>query len=133
MLLPAYASRFGRLIPLIVILSGAGIWSLTEAYFGEGYFERHMWTWALALFLAGAVCWFFGRALRRRQPVPQDDPKTGQPPTPGSAAYIRFAMREIEESSRLQPLDSLFFLHMSIWGLIFSASGLIVLLIGWLK
>ena len=127
-------NRFGFLIPLFVLFSELGVQAAADAYFGPRYFERHVWTWAPGLFISAAVCWLLGRALRGRQPPPVTDPKTGGEPTPGTAAYARYAMREIDrEASFNSPRDSFFFLHMVFWAPILAVVGLVILLMGWLR
>lgn len=127
-------NRFGFLIPLFLLFSELGIQAITDRYFSPHYFERHIWTWAIGLFISALVCGLLGRALRGRRQPPVTDPKTGREPTPGTAAYARYAMREIErEESFNSPPDSFFFLHMIFWAPILAVIGFVVLIVGWFR
>ena len=127
-------NRFGFLIPLFVVFAEWGVQSATDACFGAQCFEKHPWTWALGLFVAALVCWWLGRALRGKQISPENDPKTGKEPVPGSAAYARYSMRQInQEAAFSSPRDSLFFLPMFMWGPMLGVVGMGILLMGLLK
>ena len=126
-------NRFGFLIPLFVLFSELGVESVADSYFGAGFFHNHLWVWAVGLLIAAAVCWLLGRALRGQQP-PVTDPKTGGQPVPGTAAYARYAMREIDKEANFNnPPDSFFFLPMYFWGPVLTVIALVVLLVGWLR
>ncbi len=127
-------NRFGFFIPLFILLAESGVQAAVDTLFGTRYFEQHIWPWAIGLFLAAGVCSLLGQFLRGRLPPPEIDPKTGREPIPGTAAYARHAMREIErEATFSSPRDSFFFLPMFMWGPILAVIGFIVLLVGWLR
>ena len=123
--------RFGFLIPFFVVLSEWGVHTFAEAVFGNQYFENHAWTWGVGLLPGAVVCWFLGQILRVREAKLEDDPKTGQQPIPGSAAYARYSMRQINAEAAINnPPDSFFFLQMFMWGPILAVVGVIILLVG---
>ncbi len=127
-------NRFGLLVPLFIMLSLWGVVVVADTFISPSYFKRHEWMWAFVFFIAGTVCWLLGRTLKARQPPPVTDPKTGLEPVPGTAAYARYTMREIDQMGAFgHKRDTLLFLHLVYWGPILALIGLLILLVSWLR
>lgn len=127
-------NRFGLLVPLFIVLSFLVVDVAANTFVSPYYFEGHDWMWAFVFFMAGTICWLLGRALKARQPPDATDPKTGLEPVPGTAAYARYAMREIDKVGAFgHQRDSFLFLHLVSWGPILALIGLVILLLNWIR
>jgi hypothetical protein len=101
----------GGLVILIGIVAAVLTNLLSSSLFQEdNYFQRHAWVQAVALWGAGAACWFLGRYLHGRPGRILMDKATGEEVT-------------------IKPNHSLFFIKIEYWGPIFFVLGLAV----WLR
>ena len=122
------ANGYGRLIPILILLVEGGVVGLSDAWFGGDYLSHHGWPLALGLFVCAVACWLGGQAIRRREPPPVVDEKTGREPSPGTAGYARYITREMDKADAMDvPRHSLFFMPVWWWGPILATGGVLVL------
>lgn len=92
-------SGFGFLVLIITIGSAVIGHLVTSSLAGSNAYGRtHHWPFALSLLIAAAICWFLGRYLHGKHPLPGTAP----------LAY---------RSSSHRRTHSLFFIPMEYWGL----------------
>lgn len=101
----------GGLVILIGILTCLVMNIATSAMFNQTtYFQENLWPKLVALWVAGAGCWFLGRYVNGKPARIVIDESTGQ---------------EIHQ----KPNHHLMFIKMEFWGVIFGIIGLVLLLI----
>jgi uncharacterized membrane protein YfcA len=101
----------GWLVPVLVFgLSLIGN-LLCNAIYGDGYYDHHKWPLAVALLIAGAICWFLGQYLKGRSDRIAVDKATGQ----------EFVVN--------QSRNTLFFIPMHLWGPLLGFIALVVLVV----
>lgn len=94
---------YGWLVAVIVFGCSLVANLLFNATYGEGYYDRHRWPLALAMLIAGVICWTLGNRLRKRSDRVVIDKATGQ------------------EIIMNQSWHALFFIPMHLWGPVLGA------------
>jgi hypothetical protein len=104
-------SGLGFLVAVIAFIAVLLSEYVLEAVFkDQNYYQAHGWPKLLGLWVAGAIVWFLGNYLNRKQGRTLIDKATG-------------------EEVQVKPNHALFFIRMEYWGPILLILGLIFLFI----
>ncbi len=68
----------GFLVAVIVFACSLAANFIFNAAVGEGYYDRHMWPFAVSLIFSSAICWFLGSYLRTKLDRVVVDKETGK-------------------------------------------------------
>ena len=99
----------GAAVILFAILAALVTNIVTSSWFNQNnYFQNHAWAQMVALWFAGAGCWFLGRYLNGKPGRVLVDKATGQEVT-------------------IKPDHSLFFIKLEYWAPILLVIGICVL------
>lgn len=100
----------GFLVAVIVFGISLATNLIADSLYGEGYYDKHKWPFAIALVFSAVICWFLGDYLRRREDRVVIDKTTG------------------EELTLNQSQHSFFFIPMRWWGPILFVIAALVLI-----
>ena len=99
----------GAAVILLAILAALVTNIVTSSWFNQNNFlQDHAWAQTVALWLAGAGCWFLGRYLHSK---------------PGRILVDKASGQEVT----IKPNHSLFFIKLEYWGPILLVIGFFVL------
>lgn len=80
-----------------------------DAACGQGYYDHHLWPFAISLLFSAVLCWFLGLRLKNRSDRVVIDKQTG------------------EEFVVNQSKHTLFFVPMHLWGPLLIAISILIL------